>query len=38
MKMKIFQKNLNKNTRTAGLKPKLTIINNMKYLPAFSKE
>lgn len=36
--MKIFKNNLNKNIRTAGLKSKLTAINNMKYLPAFSKE
>jgi len=36
--MKIFKNNLNKNIRTSGLKPKLTVINNMKYLPAFSKE
>lgn len=36
--MKIFKNNLNKNIRTVGLKPKLTAINNMKYLPAYSKE
>ena len=36
--MKIFKNNLNKNIRTSGLKPKLTVVNNMKYLPAFSKE
>ena len=29
---------MKKNTRTVGLKPKLTIVNNMKYLPAYSKE
>lgn len=36
--MKIFKNNLNKNIRTIGLKSKLTAVNNMKYLPAFSKE
>lgn len=36
--MKIFNNNLKKNTRTVGLNPKLTMINNMKYLPAYSKE
>lgn len=36
--MKIFNKNLKKNIRTVGLQPKLTIVNKMKYLPAFSKE
>lgn len=36
--MKIFNNNLKKYTRTAGLQKKLLVINNMKYLPAFSKE
>jgi hypothetical protein len=38
MKTKIFNQNIKKNIRTVGLNPKLSVINNMKYLPAFSKE
>jgi hypothetical protein len=36
--MNIINKNLKKNIRTVGLRSKLTRINNIKYLPAFTKE
>jgi hypothetical protein len=36
--MKIFNNNLKKHIRTVNLKPKEVVVNNMKYLPAFSKE
>jgi hypothetical protein len=36
--MKIFDKNLKKNTKKVNLNTKLTILLKMKYLPAFSRE
>ena len=36
--MNILNKNFNKKNKTVGLNSKLTKINNIKYLPAFSKE
>jgi hypothetical protein len=38
MKTLIFKKNLIKHIKTAGLKKKISAVNSMKYLPAYSKE
>lgn len=38
IRSKIFNNNLNKNSKTIGLNSKSNRVNNMKYLPAFSKE
>jgi hypothetical protein len=35
---KIFNNNLNKNSRTVNLKSKIGAVGNMRYLPSFSKE